>query len=252
MKKNIFWIIFSTLSAASISYLYTDAINVFIDTNSAKQEIFYINTSINYSEILTSSTRGRARRLIKSGSVQRVPIHLDNIIFFSHIFASVYHPDYVFQQKQYAHRSIFRSVDFPTFTAKSWKDVMANNIKIIRSSPPTDTGLYHEYQKAIESGEIIRIVDVVGHLKKFKEDYIPLFLEQGTKKQLRRYLPNLEAIMAYAKANIKVNNDQLDEYDRNNIRMMDQELREINVLLGKKEENHISNNSGETARSAAP
>ena len=243
IKKRIFWIFLIALVAVGLSYLYIDGINVYIETNSEKEELFYINTSINYSEILKSTTRGRAKRLVTSGSVQKLPIHLDNILFFSHIFANVYHPDYVFQQKQHAHRSIFWTVDYPRFTPKSWRSVIANNIKISSSSPPDDIGKYHEHRKAIESGDIIRIVDVLGHMRRFKEDYIPLFLEKGTEKQLRRYLPSLEAIVAYTKANTEVNYDQLDEYDQKYIQMMVQELQEITVLLKTKESNSITGKS---------
>lgn len=238
IKKKVAWLFLAILVAMCLSYLYIDGINVFIKTNSEKEELFYIVTSINYSEIMKSTTRGRAKRLVVSGSVQTVPVHLDNIIFFSHIFANVYHPDYVYQQKQYAHRSIFRAVDFPMFTPRSWRSVMSNNTKIRKSSPPDDISLYHEHRKAIESGDIVRIVDVLGHLRIFKDDYIPLFLEKRTDKQLRRYLSSLEAIVAYTEANIEVHYDQLDEYDRGNMQLIKQELQEINILLKKREQQH--------------
>ena len=243
MKKRKLWTFLAAVTAVSLSYLYIDGINVFIETNSEKEELFYIVTAINYSEILKSTTRGRAKRLVKSGSVQRVPIQLDNILFFSHIFANVYHPDYVFQQKQHAHRTIFWTLNFPSFRPRTWENVMNKNTTIRGSKAPDGLDKLYAWSQAIESGELVRIVDVLGHLRRFKEDYIPLFLEKGTKKQLRRYLPSLEAIVAYTKANTEVNYDQLDEYDQKYIQMMVQELQEITVLLKTKESNSITGKS---------
>jgi len=222
-KLSIFLIALAFVGGAIYSFLKVDAVEVLIRTDSKKQELFSITTAINYSEIMKSTTRGRVTRLVRSDIQQRLPIEIDNTIFFSHIFANVYHPDYVYQQKQYANRSITWTVKYPEFKPKSWVNVMTHKTKIRTSRPPKDLGKSYAWSQAIQSGELIRIADVLGHLIRFRKEYSPLFATQGSKGQLRRYLPRLDKIIAYTKENIEVAYDELDDYDRDNLRRIDQE-----------------------------
>jgi hypothetical protein len=206
---------------------------VYIETDSNKEEIFFITTSINYSEVMKSSTRGKLTRLVKSGPKQRKSIKIDNFIFFSHIFANVYHPGYVFQQKQHMHRSIFWTVNFPRFTPRSWQKIMASNEKIRISYPPTHIAISYKRSQAIRSGDLIRIIDVLGHLRRYKNQYAPLFLLKNSKKQLHGHLLGLRAIVAYTKANTEVSYDQLDEHDRKYLTMIDHELIDIEEMISR-------------------
>ena len=217
-------IVVLAISIIIISYLYVDAIDVFIETNNGKQEVFLLTTAINYSEIMNSTTRGRKKVLIKSRSYKRVPIHIDNLIFFNTIYATIYNPDYVFQQKQYDHRSLLTTVKYPKFHPISWLSIINNKQKLRISEVPLQR--YYPHKK-IRSGEIVRIVDVLGHLRTFKEEYAPYF----TKDESRQYLPMLREIVSYTNNNTEVSYDKLPDFDKKYLAEINHMLLDIEKML---------------------
>lgn len=228
-SRNIF-IVLVVVSVVVYNYFQIDNVEIFIETDSVDEEIFAIYTSISYSAI-EGYTKGGEMRMINSGSAQILPIKLDDVLFFSYFRAWVYHPDYIRQHKRKGNRTILRTARFPRFVPRSWRKEMTDKVKISRSSAPDGMRNYSEYMSAIETGDIIRIVDILGHLDLFKESYIPLFLKQGSKKQLRKYLPGLKKLVGYVKANVEIKYDQLDKKDREYIGLLDKRILELEEML---------------------
>ena len=228
-KFKAFLVALVVSAIAIYNYLQIDNVEVFIETNSEKEELFIIYTSIRNYGFESHYTTGGTTRLVKSGSPQTLSIQLGNLLLFDYFQAWIYHPDYIPQIRNKLNRTILRTAKFPRLTPVSWANVISNKVKISISEPNVmDVGAY---LKAVESGKIIRIVDVMGQLRVFKDDYIPLFLTQGSKEQLREYLPGLKELVSYAKANIDVDYEQLEEHDREYLRLIDQQLTDIEEML---------------------
>ena len=229
-KFRAFLVALVVSAIAIYNYLQIDNVEVFIETNSEKEELFIIYTSIKNYGLERHHTTGGITRLVKSGSPQTLSIQLSNLLLFDYFQAWIYHPDYIPQIRNKLNRTILRTAKFPRLTPVSWANVISNKVKISISEPNVmDVGAY---LKSVESGKIIRIVDVMGQLRIFKDDYIPLFLTQGLKEQLREYLPGLKELVNYTKANIEVGYEQLEEHDRKYLWTIDQHLMDIEEILG--------------------
>jgi hypothetical protein len=85
---------------------------------------------------------------------------------------------------------------------------------------------YYPHKK-IRSGEIVRIVDVLGHLRTFKEEYAPYF----TKDESRQYLPMLREIVSYTNNNTEVSYDKLPDFDKKYLAEINHMLLDIEKML---------------------
>jgi hypothetical protein len=141
---------------------------------------FWVETKSNHALIHGSSVQNIDERFVRPGETANISVLALNPITFSFVYASMYHPAYLYDLKSVSDMpSALRTVRIPTFTPRSWRDFIASG------------------QKVHHAGQGIHLMNVVNHLQLFITPYLPALDNAGIREDLTKYIPLFEQLIAH-------------------------------------------------------
>lgn len=180
MQRSAVRIIF--LLSMACSFPIRADIIVSIGSTADRDVLFWVETKSNHPFIHSSYITHIDERFVRPGETATIPVMALNPITFSHVYAVIYHPAYVYESKQVKEMpSVFKTVRIPKFEPRSWREFI-------------DSG-----EKVLHSGHGIHLVNVIDHLRLFIEPYLPAIDNAGIKNNLKDYIPLFEELISYTK-----------------------------------------------------
>ena len=153
-----------------------------IGSTADKDALFWVETKSNHPFIHSSYVTNIDERFIRPGETVTISVMALNPITFSHVYALIYHPAYVYEYKQVKEMpSVFKTVRIPKFEPRSWREFI-------------DSG-----EKVLHSGHGIHLVNVIDHLRLFIEPYLPAIDDASIKTNLKDYIPLFEELIGHTK-----------------------------------------------------
>ena len=142
--------------------------------------VFWVETKSNHALLHGHSVQTLDQRFMRSGETANIPVVALNPITFSFVYASIYHPAYLYDSKLVRKMpSALKTVRIPTFTPRSWRDFMASG------------------QKVHHAGRGIHLMNVVNHFQLFITPYLPAVDNAGIREDLTKFIPLFERLIAH-------------------------------------------------------
>jgi hypothetical protein len=156
------------------------AIVVHITDAADKEAAFWVETKSSHALIHGSSAKKLDERFMRPGETASISVIALNPITFSYVYASIYHPAYLYDSKLVREMpSALKTVRIPSFEPRSWRGFI-------------DSG-----ENVLHAGQGIHLMNVVSHFKLFIEPYLPAIDKAGIREDLTRHLPLLEELISH-------------------------------------------------------
>jgi hypothetical protein len=157
------------------------AIIVHIGDAGDKDALFWVETKSNHALIHGSHTNNIDERFMRPGETATISVLALNPITFSFVYASIYHPAYIYDSKQVKERpSVLKTVTIPKFEPRSWRRFI-------------DSG-----EKVLHAGQGIHLGHVVDHFKLFVKPYLTAIDNAGIGGNLKGYISLFEQLISHA------------------------------------------------------
>jgi hypothetical protein len=141
---------------------------------------FWVETNSMHALLHGSSANTLDARFMRPGETASIWVTALNPITFTYVYASIYHPAYLYDYKQVREMpSAVKTVRIPRFEPRSWRDFI-------------DSG-----EKVLHSGQGTHLANVVSHFKLFIKPYLPALDKAGIREDLTKHLPLLEQVISH-------------------------------------------------------
>jgi hypothetical protein len=156
------------------------AIIVHIGDAADKDALFWVETKSSHALIHGSYINTIDERFMRPGETAEISVATLNPITFSFVYASIYHPAYIYDSKRIREMpSVFKTVTIPKFEPRSWREFI-------------DSG-----EKVLHSGHGIHLENVVDHFKLFIKPYLPTIDNAGMGNNLTDYISRFEQLVSH-------------------------------------------------------
>jgi len=156
------------------------AIIVHIGDTADKDALFWVETKSNHALIHGSYRNNIDERFMRPEETATISVLALNPITFTFVYASIYHPAYIYDSKQVKEMpSALKTVTIPKFEPRAWRDFI-------------DSG-----EKVLHSGQGIHLGNVVDHFKLFIKSYLPAIDNAGMGDNLKGYISLFQQLISH-------------------------------------------------------
>ncbi|MGH7310391.1 MAG: hypothetical protein ACREK6_17035 [Candidatus Rokuibacteriota bacterium] len=156
------------------------AIVIHIGDAKDRDAAFWVETKSSHALLHGSTAQKLDERFMRPGETASIWVTALNPITFSYVYASIYHPAYLYDTKLVRQMpSALKTVRIPSFEPRSWRDFIDSGTNVLHA------------------GQGIHLMNVVSHFKLFITPYLPAIDKAGIGENLPKYIPLFERLLTH-------------------------------------------------------